>query len=891
MLKSIKINIILFLVLGFLITSAFVVPWPQNNGENSPKYVENPTLVKDIKPGNQGSNPYGFMQYEDNAYFSALMNDGRPGLWKTNGNSLETELVSEGLGISNSHVEFNGDIYFLARNEGNLLDLWKTNGTSSGTIQITSNPHLNPRNLYVFKGYIYFEYGSSHYLARTDENHPNVELLTQYAGWEYFLLANSAYYIALSPSSSNYYILQLPGSTGMSLDTYPVDTKDLIAYKDHLYFVRNDGVHGSELWRSDGISEVELFLDINTIGDGNPGFFYLAGDYFYFMASDGVHGIELWRTDGTAAGTVRLTDYRVSMDTINNMVYFGEITNRPNGLPAGLIFMPSFEDLVQNTLWFSDGTPEGTFQLADYWFTKSIEKIIYDGYLYFNNYDSEHGWEMWRSDGTPEGTGLWLDMIPGKTSSAPKEFAPCGERLCYSVDDGIHGRELWSSDANVENANLVADINTLAVGSEPWNYTEYNQQLYFLANDEFGKRQLWRTNGSAENTIPLMNNTEIGTEVDNKNYYAIINNKLVYVSAAENSFSPRFWVMDLSTMQSSVLPDLGLSLEKLNPFGYQLTDHFLYLFTYSPITNDRYIWVTDGSPMGTKLIFQTDVTNRDQFSSVDYASLGDQLILSGTRWDDNFTQLFLINSDQSGIDLIASSNGVPSFIGSYAQKFYYYWSGILYSVDRDNSVEELLDLEMSIDVKLTEILGEKILLVTKGNTSDSTKIIVTDVYGSEPQQVYYYPYGIFPSLEKLKINNKAVFVGSFFDGYYKNHRAIIITDGTPEGSYVLLSKNYMYFGVKADKNNLYLLAIDDESRKLSLLKSDGTLENTITLIEFDQEFCGDTIAEFQERVALYNGVYYLSLTDNNSSENSHGCELWAYDLYSHDLYMPLINQK
>jgi ELWxxDGT repeat protein len=80
----------------------------------------------------------------------------------------------------------------------------------------------------------------------------------------------------------------------------------IAAAGDTVAFAANDGVHGREPWRSDGVT-AELLMDINPGPASSlhtpPLFLPLAGvnSLVLFGADDGTHGVELWATDGVSA--------------------------------------------------------------------------------------------------------------------------------------------------------------------------------------------------------------------------------------------------------------------------------------------------------------------------------------------------------------------------------------------------------------------------------------------------------------------------------------------------------------------------------------------------------------------------------------------------------------
>jgi ELWxxDGT repeat protein len=316
----------------------------------------------------------------------------------------------------------------------------------------------------------------------------------------------------VTPSLTPQMVLDINPGDASSFPSYP---SQMVAIGSTTYFAANDGVHGIELWKSDGTAAgTTLVKDIDpgSVGSG-PLWLTNVNGTLFFRAGDRVNGTELWKSDGTATGTVLVKDIRPGSAS-SHLTYLTNVN--------GTLFFSANDGTNGTELWKSDGTAAGTTLVKDiypgtkqsYWWGYGGDKYYFDhpnssspnnltnvnGTLFFTANDGVNARELWKSDGTAAGTVLVKDIYVGSTSSSPNNLTNVNGTLFFSARSFINEEELWKSDGTAAGTTLVKDINPGNNSSSPGNLTNVNGTLFFSANDGTNGTELWKSDGTAAGT-------------------------------------------------------------------------------------------------------------------------------------------------------------------------------------------------------------------------------------------------------------------------------------------------------------------------------------------------------------------------------------------------------
>jgi len=393
-------------------------------------------------------------------------------------------------------------------------------------------------------------------------------------------------------------------------------------------FLLDDGVHGMELWRSDGtVAGTTLVKDINPGPAGSgANSLTVVGGILYFFANDGTNGQELWRSDGTAAGTHIVAD--INPGPADGAANAGT----GNTIPTlnGVLYFDGTDPAHGMELWRSDGTAAGTYLVTDIAAgaasSSPTEMVAASGRLYFTAFDGGLVRQLYVSDGTGSGTSQVGNFTEASGSYGPTSLTPTTAGLFFVGTDSTHGTELHFVSAGGKTASLVADL-TPGMGSTTFGpLAPFGSDVIFAAVPGSGAYQgnpLMRASGSAVTVLASLPQTV--AEVDPPLGMAAIGGHLVFSDTAGEVWSTDGTASGTQRLGSSAgLVATGI-IGSPPSIGSLLGSDGVYFFGREGAAgNPTNLWRTDGTAAGTIQYAALP----QPFVSSDMAQLGGKIVFA-----------------------------------------------------------------------------------------------------------------------------------------------------------------------------------------------------------------------------------------------------------------------
>jgi ELWxxDGT repeat protein len=403
------------------------------------------------------------------------------------------------------------------------------------------------------------------------------------------------------------------------------DPQRLCTVGSWTYFVADDGVHGRELWRTDGTpAGTQLYLD-QTPGpagtdqvlltafagglafrsasglcwsNGTPGHVvvlgprpandstsgrpFVVGARLFYVAETSPFGRELFASDGTPAGTGLVADINPGRGNSWPQSFCGH---------NGVLYFAATNTGSGTRLWRSDGTAAGTFEVAPAAaYFASPEVAVAGNRVFFGSYVTH---QLWQSDGTAAGTSLVRSGFG---------FGPAGltgglGRLAFAAGDASTGVEPWTSDGTPAGTQPLADTTPGPTGGLFGGFTVFGTRALFLASDGTHGIEPWISDLTAAGTAMLLD-IHAGAGSSAPSSPAASGTGAFF--AADDGSGYELWFTDGTTAGTRLVRDL-------NPTGASEPGAFtalgaLTVFTADDGVHGREPWVTDGTPAGTQLL-------------------------------------------------------------------------------------------------------------------------------------------------------------------------------------------------------------------------------------------------------------------------------------------------
>jgi len=429
-------------------------------------------------------------------------------LWRSDGTRRGSFVVARSSNIRGLAVRGNLAL-FVACSAPRVCKLWRTDGSVAGTRAVAPagpNVLLDPFALTVLGDKVYF-FGTSttplHYeVWGSDGTAAGTTLVRAFPDFfaESMAAAAGRLFLLFGDPAGGQHLWTSDGTArGTREVTHFADPQilyptlaplpTLLPYSGGVHYLAEDGVHGDEVWASDGtlagtrrvtdLAPAIPFPNRSGADELTGGELADLGGRLAFLAADGANGFSLWSTDRSPASTARLTPPGVTADGPLFKLGSRAVFTASEGQAPGI--------------WSSDGTAAGTRKLAALCPTCFPGPASVGSRVFFTATDPVHGNQIWTTDGTPSGTRRFTDL-PAGTAPGGFDLVALGDGIAFEANDPL-GLGVWTSDGTPGGTRQVAHPSLDGASSFPEPFAALADRLLFWACGESGG-QLWATTGT-----------------------------------------------------------------------------------------------------------------------------------------------------------------------------------------------------------------------------------------------------------------------------------------------------------------------------------------------------------------------------------------------------------
>ncbi len=311
---------------------------------------------------------------------------------------------------------------------------------------------------------------------------------------------------------------------------------EMVKFGPYLFFVADDGIHGKELWRTNGASNGTILVTDVWAGPGgsDPTQLVVLGANLFFVANDGT-GIQLWKLPNSSSLVPQKitleagfpTEYIRSLTRVGNSAYF--LAKTPNKGSELWKYTSGNAAICLESQPGANGVDAILQSYGNKTLWGDYYEIAYDqlyNRLYWFGGGSISTSTLWRYDiGAPAPTGV------GPFNSVNAHLQPPvtlnGRVYFMAYGSSFQNYELYYSDGVTIDHH---EINAGSSSSTPCHLTKFGNNIYFLAaTSGFSASLVKVTNANIIVPFTTIFSGEFNSQgFPADNIFRIINNQLLY---------------------------------------------------------------------------------------------------------------------------------------------------------------------------------------------------------------------------------------------------------------------------------------------------------------------------------------------------------------------------